>query len=54
MVENKHDLIQPRGEIPGYTGRRTTVLDKFHRGEPTHTRNPDKNLGKISDVGKAE
>ena len=52
MVANKHDLIQPRGEVPAYTGRRTTVLDKYHRGESTQTVDPDKDKGKISDVGK--
>jgi pilus assembly protein CpaD len=52
MVENKADLIQPRGETPPYTGRRTTVLDKYHRGETTQTVNPDKDTGKISDLGK--
>jgi pilus assembly protein CpaD len=52
MVENKADLVQPRGEIPPYTGRRTTVLDKYHRGESTQTINPDKDVGKISDLGK--
>jgi pilus assembly protein CpaD len=52
MVENKADLVQPRGEVPPYTGRRTTVLDKYHRGEPTATQDPDKEKAKISDVGK--
>ena len=52
MVENKADLVQPRGEIPAYTGRRTTVLDKYHRGEATQAVNPDKDQGKISDLGK--
>jgi len=52
MVENKHDLVQPRGEVPPYTGRRSTVLDKYHRGESTATVNPDKDQGKISDLGK--
>jgi pilus assembly protein CpaD len=52
MVENKADLVQPRGEVPPYTGRRTTVLDRYHRGEPTQTINPDKDQGKISDLGK--
>jgi pilus assembly protein CpaD len=52
MVENKADLVQPRGEVPPYTGRRTTVLDKYHRGETTQTINPDKDAGKISDLGK--
>jgi pilus assembly protein CpaD len=52
MVENKADLVQPRGEVPPYTGRRTTVLDKYHRGESTATVIPDADKGKISDVGK--
>lgn len=52
MVENKADLVQPRGEVPPYTGRRTTVLDKYHRGESTATVYPDADKGKISDVGK--
>jgi pilus assembly protein CpaD len=52
MVENKADLVQPRGEVPPYTGRRTTVLDKYHRGEATQTITPDKDQGKISDLGK--
>ena len=52
MVDNKADLVQPRGEVPVYTGRRTTVLDKYRRGEGTETMYPDKDKGKISDVGK--
>jgi pilus assembly protein CpaD len=52
MVENKADLVQPRGEVPPYTGRRTTVLEKYRRGEGTETTYPDKDRGKISDVGK--
>lgn len=51
MVENPADLVQPRSEIPSYTGRRTTVLDKHHRGEPSGTVYPDAAKGKISDVG---
>ncbi len=52
MVANPADLVQPRAEIPAYTGRRTTVLDKYHRGESTATINPEENKGKISEVGK--
>ncbi len=52
MVENPADLVQPRGEVPPYNGRRTTVLDKYHRGEASATQYPDKDQGKISDVGK--
>ena len=52
MVENPADLIQPRGETPSYTGRRATVLDKYHRGESTATTYADADKGKISEVGK--
>ena len=52
MVTNKADLVQPRGEIPPYTGRRTTVLDKYHRGETTQVVDPNADKGKISDLGK--
>jgi pilus assembly protein CpaD len=52
MVENPADLVQPRGDTPTYTGRRTQVLDKYHRGESSATVYPDADKGKISDVGK--
>jgi pilus assembly protein CpaD len=52
MVENPSDLVQPRSEIPPYTGRRTTVLDKYHRGESPSTQYPEAGKGKISDVGQ--
>jgi pilus assembly protein CpaD len=52
MVENKADLVQPRGEVPQYTGRRTTALEKYRKGEATQTVNPDKDAGKVSDLGK--
>ena len=29
MVDNKADLVQPRGEVPPYSGRRSTVLEKY-------------------------
>ena len=52
MVDNPSDLVQPRAEIPAYTGRRTTVLDKYHRGEATATVYPDAQKGKISELGQ--
>ena len=52
MVDNKADLVQPRGDVPAYMGRRTTVLDKYHRGESSATTYPDTDKAKISDVGK--
>jgi pilus assembly protein CpaD len=51
MVETPADLVQPRSEIPPYTGRRTTVLDKHRKGESSATIYPDASKGRISDVG---
>ena len=52
MVENPADLVQPRGESPAYAARRSVMLEKYRKGEPTATRNPDADKGKISDIGK--
>lgn len=52
MVENPADLVQPRGEGPAYTARRTTVLDKYNKGASSATTYPNPDQGKISDVGK--
>lgn len=52
MIDNPADLVQPRAETATYTGRRTTVLDKYHRGESTATVYPNADKGKISDVGQ--
>jgi pilus assembly protein CpaD len=52
MVVNPADLVQPRAETPVYMGRRTTVLDKYRKGEPTGVTDPNADKGKISDVGK--
>ena len=52
MVDNPVDLVQPRSEMPAYTARRTTVLDKYRKGESTATIYPDASKGKISDVGQ--
>ena len=52
MVANPADLEQPREEAPVYAGRRTTVLEKYRKGESTATTYPDDKKGKISDVGQ--
>lgn len=52
MVANPADLVQPRPEGPSYTKRRSTVLSKYAKGEPTATQYPDADKGKISEVGK--
>src|SRR5215471_18229192 len=41
LAENPADLVQPRGESPVYTARRSVMLDKYRKGEPTATKNPD-------------
>jgi pilus assembly protein CpaD len=33
MAANPADLVQPRGEEPGYTPRRSVVLDKYRTGD---------------------
>lgn len=52
MVANPSDLIQPRPETPTFATRRTTVLDKYGKGQSTATEIPDGDKGKLSDVGK--
>ncbi len=52
LVDNPADLVQPRGESPAYAGRRSVVLDKYRKGEPTATKSPDADKAKISDIGK--
>ena len=57
MVDNPTDLVQPRGDAPAYTARRSVALDKYRKGEtpggayPADSGNGYDN-GKISDVGK--
>lgn len=52
MVDNPADLVQPRGETPPYSPRRSVVFDKFRKGESTATIYPNDDKSKISDVGK--
>jgi pilus assembly protein CpaD len=52
MVENPADLVQPRGEAPAYTGRRSVVLDKYRKGENPSGAYEGYDQGKISDLGK--
>jgi pilus assembly protein CpaD len=52
MVEEPADLVQPRGEAPAYTARRSVVLDKYRKGEDTTTQYRDADKAKIADVGK--
>lgn len=52
QVDNPADLVQPRSETPALAARRSTVLDKYRKGEGTATTYPDAGKGKISDIGQ--
>lgn len=52
MADNPADLVQPRGETPAYSARRSVVLDKYRKGEITSTTFAKTDAGKLSDVGK--
>jgi pilus assembly protein CpaD len=53
MVDNPADLVQPRGEQPSYTARRTFAVDKYRKGDsPSGTYPAAYDTGKISDLGK--
>jgi pilus assembly protein CpaD len=53
MVDNPADLVQPRGEQPSYSGRRSVALDKYRKGDNSSaTYGAAYNTSKISDIGK--
>ena len=53
MVDNPADLVQPRGESPAYTARRTVAIDKYRKGESPSGLYPSSyESSKLSDVGK--
>ena len=52
MVDNPADLVQPRGETPAYSPRRSQAMDKYRKGESPATQYPNANQGKISDIGQ--
>jgi pilus assembly protein CpaD len=53
MVDNPSDLVQPRGESPSYSPRRSAVIDKYRKGEdPSGKYDNHYDAGKISDLGK--
>jgi pilus assembly protein CpaD len=51
QVDNAADLVQPRGEGPAYTPRRTTAFERYRSGASPATLYPNPNQGKISDIG---
>jgi pilus assembly protein CpaD len=52
MIAEPADLVQPRAEIPAYTAKRTTGVDKWRKGDSPATTYPDATKGAISDLGK--
>ena len=54
QVANAADLVQPRGETPASSERRTAVFEQYRRGIGSATIYPQTNQGKISDVGKSQ
>ncbi len=52
MVDNPHDLVQPRAETPPYAGKRSVSVDKWRRGESPATTYPNAGGASVSDVGK--
>jgi pilus assembly protein CpaD len=52
MVDNPSDLVQPRGESPSYTARRSVAIDKYRKGEDPSGKYTGYDAGKISDLGK--
>lgn len=53
MIDNPADLVQPRGEQPAYSARRSIAIDKFRKGEnPSGTYGDRYDKSKISDLGK--
>lgn len=52
MVDNPADLVQPRGETPAYTARRTAAIDKYRKGDSPSGKYDGYDSGKISNLGK--
>lgn len=52
MVANPADLVQPRGESPSWTSRRTVVFEKYRTGQSGETIYPNQDRGKVSNVAK--
>jgi pilus assembly protein CpaD len=52
MVANPADLVQPRGESPSWTSRRTVVFEKYRTGQSPETNYPKADRGTVSNVGK--
>ena len=52
MVDNPADLVQPRGESPSYTARRSVAMEKYRKGDNPSGTYTGYDTGKISGIGK--
>jgi len=52
MVDNPADLVQPRGETPAYSPRRSVAIDHYRKGESPSGIYLDYDKNKISGIGK--
>ncbi|MFN3658758.1 MAG: CpaD family pilus assembly protein [Pseudolabrys sp.] len=52
MIDNPADLVQPRGETPAYSARRSVAIDKYRKGENPSGSYNNYDKGKISELGK--
>lgn len=52
MVDNPHDLVQPRAETPPYTARRNVVFGKYRDGQGTAAALSENEKAQLSKVGQ--
>ncbi|MGY4510751.1 type IV pilus biogenesis protein CpaD/CtpE [Bradyrhizobium sp. USDA 3650] len=52
MIDNPADLEQPRSETPAYNARRDMAFERYRKGTPVGTTNPDADKAKLSDTGR--
>ena len=52
MIDNPADLVQPRGDTPAYSARRSVAIDKYRKGDNPSGTYDGYDKGKISDIGK--
>jgi len=52
MIDNPADLEQPRSETPAYNARRDMAFERYRKGTPIATMNPDADKAKLSDTGR--
>lgn len=50
MIEDPHDLLQPRSMTPRDAARRAVVLDRYRNGQPTGAERSNDEQAAISDV----